>query len=245
MNELDFTGKNILVIGGSSGIGNGIAQAFRQRGANVYVWGTREKATDYKKEDGSDLEGLSYSCVNVADPSQIEAHGSSFDTLDSLILCQGTVRYGKAEFDAQGWKEVMDVNLNSVMDCARKYYDMLKQANGSLIVLSSVTAFRSAMGNPAYAASKAGAVALVATLGEAWARDGIRVNGIAPGYVETKLTAITTEHEKRREAMLKTIPLRRPAQPSEMAGAALFLASPLSSYIIGQTLIVDGGMLLS
>lgn len=244
-NELDFTDKNILVIGGSSGIGNGIAQAFRQRGANVHVWGTREKAFEYKKEDGSDLEGLSYSCVNVADPSQIEAHKSNFDTLDSLIMCQGTVRYGKAEFDPQGWKEVMDVNLNSVMDCARKYYDMLKQANGSLIILSSVTAFRSAIGNPAYAASKAGAVSLVATLGEAWARDGIRVNGIAPGYVETKLTAITTEHEKRREAMLKTIPLRRPAQPSEMAGVALFLASPLSSYIIGQTLIVDGGMLLS
>ena len=83
------------------------------------------------------------------------------------------------------------------------------------------------------------------TLGEAWARDGIRVNGIAPGLVATKLTRITTEHPERLEATLKKIPLRRLGTPEEMAGAALFLASPLASYVLGQTLLVDGGLLLA
>ena len=94
-------------------------------------------------------------------------------------------------------------------------------------------------------ASKAGAASLTKTLGEAWARDGIRVNGIAPGLVPTKLTSVTTDHPERLEASVRSIPLRRMGTPEDMAGAALFLASPLSAYITGQTLVVDGGLTLS
>jgi 3-oxoacyl-[acyl-carrier protein] reductase len=112
-------------------------------------------------------------------------------------------------------------------------------------VVSSVAAFKSTIGTPAYAASKAGAASLVKTLGEAWARDGLRVNGIAPGLVPTKLTAVTTDHPERREASLRAIPLGRMGTPEDMAGAALFLASPLASYMTGQTLVVDGGLTLS
>ncbi|MEO0678688.1 MAG: SDR family oxidoreductase, partial [Pseudomonadota bacterium] len=96
-----------------------------------------------------------------------------------------------------------------------------------------------------YGASKAGAASLVKSLGEAWARDSIRVNGIAPGLVPTKITAVTTEHPERLEGALKSIPMRRMGTPEDMAGAALFLASPLSSYMTGQTLVVDGGLTLS
>jgi 3-oxoacyl-[acyl-carrier protein] reductase len=108
-----------------------------------------------------------------------------------------------------------------------------------------VAAFKSTLGTPAYAASKAGAASLTKTLGEAWARDGIRVNGIAPGLVPTKLTSVTTDHPERLEASIKSIPLRRMGTPEDMAGAALFLASPLAGYITGQTLVVDGGLTLS
>jgi 3-oxoacyl-[acyl-carrier protein] reductase len=108
-----------------------------------------------------------------------------------------------------------------------------------------VSGFRANRGNPAYAASKAGAISLTRTLGEAWARDGVRVNGVAPGLVATKLTKVTTDHPERREAALRSIPLGRMGQPSEMGGAALFLASPLASYLVGQTLVVDGGLTLS
>ena len=130
------------------------------------------------------------------------------------------------------------------MACATKFHAMLKQAKGSLIIVSSTAAYHSTMGNPAYNASKTGAMGLTRTLGEAWAEDGIRVNGIAPGLVDTKMTRVTTANPKRLEGALSRIPLRRLGTPQDMAGAALFLASELSSYIVGQTIIVDGGLIL-
>lgn len=241
---LDFTGKRVLIVGGSSGIGNGMAQAFRRRGAQVSIWGTRAQASDYDSVDGSDLNGLHYTSVDVSNPAAVDG-APSFDQLDVLILCQGAVQYRRAEFAREGWNAVMDVNLNSVMDCARKFHDALAAAGGALIVVSSTAAFHAALGNPAYAASKAGAVALVRTLAASWAADGIRVNGIAPGFVATKMTKVTTDHPGRLEGVLAKIPLGRMGEPAEMAGAAMFLASPLSSYILGQTLIVDGGLTLA
>ncbi len=243
--EFDFTGRKVLVVGGSSGIGNGIARAFLARGAEVAVWGTRASAADYADEDGSNLDGLGYVQVDVGNGDAVDRAAADCGALDVLVLCQGTVRYGQQEFERAGWHDVMDVNLNSVMDCARAFHAALAASGGSLIIISSTGAYHAMVGNPAYAASKAGAVALVRTLGAAWARDGIRVNGIAPGYVATKLTSVTTENEKRMEGVLRAIPLRRTGEPADMAGAAMFLASPLSSYVIGQTLVVDGGLSLS
>jgi len=244
MSELDFTGKRVLVVGGSSGIGNGIAQNFRARGAETHVWGTRASASDYLKQKGSDLEGLHYANVNASDFDAVDSYDAPFDTLDVLILSQGTVRYSREEFERKGWHDVMDVNLHSVMDVARKFKPMLSEAKGSIIIVSSVSGFSANIGNPSYAASKAAAVSLTKTLGAAWARDGIRVNGLAPGLIPTKLTAITTENEKRMEGTLKAIPLRRAGTPDEMASVAMFLASPLASYVLGQTIIADGGMTL-
>jgi 3-oxoacyl-[acyl-carrier protein] reductase len=245
MQDTDFTGKRILVVGGSSGIGNGMAQAFRARGGEVHVWGTRAKAEDYKKEDGSDMTGLHYHQMDVSDFAAIEAHDPGFDTLDVLVLCQGTVIYGRGEFEMEGFQKVMDVNLNSLMACAMKFHPMLAASKGALITVSSTAAFHSTRGNPAYNASKTGAVGLTRTLAEAWAKDGIRVNGIAPGLVDTKLTKVTTENPDRLSASLKGIPMRRLGTPEDMAGVALFLASPLASYVLGQTIPVDGGLILS
>ncbi|MES9968521.1 MAG: SDR family oxidoreductase [Candidatus Thiodiazotropha sp.] len=160
-------------------------------------------------------------------------------------MSQGTVRYKQAEFQKEGWDEVMGINIDSVMHCSNKFKEMLSSSKGSLIVISSVSGLSANIGNPAYAASKAAAISLTKTLGAAWARDGIRVNGIAPGLVPTKLTAVTTENKKRNEVFLKSIPLRRAGSPSEIAGAAIFLASPLASYVQGQTLVVDDGLSLA
>lgn len=245
MSDLDFSGKTALVVGGSSGIGNGIAQAYRVRGAAVHVWGTRASTSDYQGEEGSDLTGLTYSQVDVSNIDEIETHQPGFDALDILVLCQGTVAYKREEFQREGWDRVMAVNLDSLRACAMKFHDMLERARGSLIIVSSVAGFRANKGNPAYSASKYGAVGLTASLGEAWAPAGIRVNGIAPGFVDTKLTKVTTEHPKRREMALGAIPQGRFGTPADMAGVALFLASPLASYVCGQTVIVDGGLSLS
>ena len=242
--DLDFSGKTVLVVGGSSGIGNGIAHGFRERRAQVHIWGTRSDPADYDPAEGSDLTGLVYAKVDVADRGEIEAHAPPFDRLDVLVLCQGTVVYKRGEFEPEGWDHVMAVNLDSLMACAAKFHDMLAAARGSIVIVSSVSGFQANRGNPAYAASKAGAVSLTKTLGQAWAGDGIRVNGLAPGLVDTKLTKVTTEHPDRLRGAMARIPARRLGQPSDMAGAALFLASPLAAYVVGQTLVVDGGLSL-
>lgn len=242
---LDFSGKRVLVIGGSSGIGNGIAQGFRERGAAVTVTGTRPDAGDYLEAEDSDFTGLAYRPLDLTDRDAADALAAGFPTLDVLVQCQGIVRYKRQEFEREGWDDVIDVNLNSVMDVARAFYPALQESSGSMTVVSSVAAFKATIGTPAYAASKAGAASLVKTLGEAWARAGLRANGIAPGLVPTKLTQVTTDHPERREGALRNIPLGRMGTPQDMAGAALFLASPLASYITGQTLVVDGGLTLS
>lgn len=244
MTDTDFTGKRVLVVGGTSGIGNGIAQAFRIRGAEVEVWGTRPSADDYRAEDGSDLNGLNYQQVDVGDPEAIAAVSLSFETLDVLVLSQGIVAYKRAEFEREGWDRVMSVNLDSLIHCCEKFRPQLAQTKGSIITISSVSGTRANIGNPAYAASKAGAISLTKTLGQAYARDGIRVNGVAPGLVDTKLTKVTTQNPDRLKGALRVIPLRRAGEPDEIAGGVLFLASPLASYVCGQTIFIDGGMTL-
>ena len=244
MNELDFSGRQVLVVGGSSGIGNGIAQAFRTKGARVAICGTRASAADYSADESSHLEGLDYFKLDVSDPRQIDKFNPSFDKLDVLVLAQGAVIYRRGEFEMEGFRKVLEVNLMSLMACATKFHAMLSAARGSLIIVSSTAAYHSTMGNPAYNASKTGAVGLTRTLGEAWAEDGIRVNGIAPGLVDTKMTKVTTANPKRLEGAIERIPLKRLGTPADMAGAALFLASPLASYVVGQTLVVDGGLIL-
>ena len=259
MGDTDFTGQRVLVVGGSSGIGNGIAQAFLARGAQVHVWGTRAQAADYAGLTGSDLTGLHYTGVDVGDPDAIAAAPfpgpagpPDAEWLDVLVLCQGTVVYRRGEFERPGWDRVMAVNLDSLMHCCRRFKPALAARDGALvgsqpgriIIVSSVSGLGANKGNPAYAASKAGAMSLTRTLGQAWAPDGIRVNGLAPGLVDTKLTQVTTQHPQRLAGALAAIPAGRMGAPADMAGAALFLASPLAAYVNGQTLVVDGGLSL-
>jgi 3-oxoacyl-[acyl-carrier protein] reductase len=242
--DTDFTGKTVLVVGGSSGIGNGIAHGFKERGANVHVWGTRANASDYDPADGSDLTDLGYSCVDVGEPDAIEGAPLPFATLDVLVLCQGTVVYRRGEFERPGWDHVMAVNLDSLMHISRKFKPQLIETQGSVIIVSSISGLKANIGNPAYAASKAGAISLTKTLGQAWGPEGIRVNGLAPGLVDTKLTKVTTQNPDRLAGALANIPQRRMGLPADMAGAAIFLACPLASYVTGHTLIVDGGLSL-
>lgn len=242
MTSLAFEGKSALVVGGSSGIGRGIALALRDAGAATTVWGTRVSATDYDQPD--ELAGVTYRQVDAADDAAVLRGAGAMDRLDVLILCQGTVRYDRQEFEIETFRQVVDVNLNSMMACAGAAFPLLSRNGGTIVTVSSTAAYHATRGNPAYNASKCGVVGLTRTLGQAWAKKGVRVNGIAPGYVATKLTKVTTDHPDRLEAALASIPLGRMGDPAEMAAAALFLASPAASYIVGQTIIVDGGMTL-
>ena len=244
MEHLDFHGKTVLVVGGSSGIGNGIARRFREHGARVFVSGTRPTAAEYEGEEGSILDELDYFQWDVSSDRSVAEMSPRFDTLDVLVASQGIVEYKRAEFQMPTFRKVLDVNLMSVMSICTKFHAMLAATNGSVVILGSGASFFATMGNPAYSASKGALVTLTKTLAEAWAGDGIRVNGIAPGLIATKITKVTWGHPRRYQDSLEAIPMKRWGTPEEMGGIALFLASPLSSYVTGQMLIADGGMSL-
>lgn len=241
MQDLDFTGKTVLVVGGSSGIGNGIAQAFRARGGDTHVWGTRSSATAYEGVAGSDMTGLAYAQVDAADPASVDALPPGFDRLDVLVLSQGGPMHDASEFEIANFQKQIDLNLTSVMACAMKFEEMLKASRGVLIVVGSISAFHANATLPAYAAAKAGVARLVTVLASAWAREGVRVNSIAPGLVLTKAAKSSRDPAMAARAR-EMIPLGRIGMPQDMAGAALYLASPLASYVTGQTLVVDGGL---
>ncbi len=244
MNAIDFNKKTVLVIGGSSGIGNGIARQFRDHGARVFVSGTRTSAQDYAGEEGSELEGLNYFQWDVSSDGNVESLQPPFDALDVLVASQGIVEYKRAEFQMPTFRKVLDVNLMSVMSSCIKFHALLAKTQGSIIVLGSGASFFSVLGNPAYSASKGALVTLTKTLAEAWAGDGIRVNGVAPGLIATKITKVTWGHPRRYQDSLESIPMKRWGTPEDIGGIALFLASPLAAYLTGQMLIVDGGMSL-
>ena len=132
-NPLDFTGKTVLVVGGTSGIGNGIAHGFREQGAAVYVTGTRASADDYSPEDGSVLEGLTFHSLDVADRAALDAFAWP-ERLDVVVLCQGIARYNRDEFNREGWDAVMAVNLDSLLDCSNSVRPKLADTGGSPVI---------------------------------------------------------------------------------------------------------------
>lgn len=244
MSELDFTGRRALVVGGSTGIGNAIAQRFRAHGAAAHVTGTRAAAGDYGAEDISDMTGLGYTRLDLRDRTALAAWQPDFDRLDALVLCHALTRWSGEEYDADVFREVVEVNLNSVFDCAERFRPLLAESQGAIVIVSSLAAYRTIYDQPAYTASKSALLGLIRALSMQYIREGIRVNGIAPGLVETKMGRAHADFPDLIAKAVRRIPIRRTADPDEMAGPALFLCSPLSSYMIGQTLIVDGGMSL-
>lgn len=245
MPDYDFSGKQVVVVGGSNGIGNATARLFVQAGAEVLVTGTRDSIEAYDSENADRFAGMRYSQLTIDSPDAVEKWDAPVSSLDILVLSQGAVEYRRREFDPACFRNVVDVNLNSIMSCAVKFHPLLAANGGNIIAISSVGGLRATIGNPAYAASKAGLIHLTRTLGAAWAGDGIRVNGIAPGLVATAMTAVTTENPERLAKRLEGIPLKRLGTAEEVANIALFLASPLSGYIVGHTIVADGGRTLT
>jgi len=233
---LNFTGKRVLVTGASNGIGNGIARAFIDAGAEVLGTGTRP-AEDYD----TDLSGMDYRQVDLGDEDAVTALARAAGTLDVLVNNAGTLVYRRREFEAETFRQVLDVNLTAAMALATGTKAGLAATGGSIVNISSLTGFFAASGNPAYGASKAAMMQLTKSLAVAWAGDGIRVNCIAPGWIETKMTQISRDREAINTEILRRTPAGRWGQPQDIAGVALFLASPLAAYVTGETIKVDGG----
>ncbi len=237
----DYTGKTVVVTGGSTGIGNACARAFLAAGARVVVTGTRASAADYAGTDG-DLTGLEYHRLDQGDRDAVAAWDPKVTTLDALIVAGAKVAYRRAEFEIDTFADVLATNLIGPMQLAGKFRAALAVARGSVVFVGSVASFRGTIGQPAYSASKGGLLTLTKTLAQAWGPEGIRVNLLAPGLVRSKMTAITWENPDRLAATERTVPLRRIGEPDDMVGAVLFLASPLAAYVSGASLVVDGGL---
>lgn len=243
--ELAFPGAKVLVVGGSSGIGNAVALAFRDRGAEVCVTGTRPAPSDYAGEEAA-FDGLHYRQLDAADGEAVRALRPPFEGLYVLVNSQGvaTRRQAPGDVDLADFRREIDVNLTSVMQLCARFSGELKAARGAVISLGSAACFVATPNRLGYSAAKGGLVALTKSLAAGWAAHGVRVNAVAPGYVDTRMTAAGRADPAYYQATLSRIPMARWGDPQEIAGVVLFLASPLAAYVTGQVIAADGGLTL-
>lgn len=242
--KFDFTGANVLVTGGTSGIGNAIATAFSASGASVTVTGTRKSPNDY----GNDLTPFTYRQCQLSDQGSIDSLVSGLGALDILINNAGHTRPGGVdEWDPDGYADSVAVNLTGPMRLTMACHDRLTSsllAGGACVVsIISMSAYVAAPSVPAYGSSKAGMVALTRNLCRRWHADGIRVNAVAPGVIDTPMTHPIVDMPQVLESELRHIPMARLGTAEETAPTVLFLCSDAARYITGTTFVVDGGYL--
>ena len=245
----DLTGKVAVVTGGNGGIGLGIAMGLAGAGANIVIAARSVEKTAQALEDiralGVEAHGIT---VDVTQEPAIQRMVTStidhMGRLDILVNNSGiAVRAQPQELTSAQWDSVMDVNLRGAFLASKEAYaQMVKAGGGKVINVGSMySIFGSDWGAP-YAASKGGLVQLTKSLAVAWAKDNIQVNAVLPGWIVTDLTrGIQDADPNRYDNISRRIPTGRWGEPSELAGAAVFLASTASDYVTGATLAVDGG----
>jgi NAD(P)-dependent dehydrogenase (short-subunit alcohol dehydrogenase family) len=236
-----FAGKVALVVGGTGGIGAAIADAFASIGALVTVTGATQAEVE-RARSAPHFQCRDARVVDVRQEDAIRTLIGDLPRLDMLVNCAGTIRRGD-EHDPAIFAEVVDVNLNGTMRCCAVAREKLKAARGAIVNTASMLSFHGGGLVPAYSASKGGILQLTKSLALAYAADDIRVNAIAPGWVKTGLTQPLQEDPVRSAAIIARTPLRRWAEPDDIAGAAIFLCSPAARFVTGAVLPVDGGYL--
>jgi len=242
-------GKTAIITGASRGIGRGIAKVFASHGANIaFSYSSSvDAAMALEKElatKGVKVKGYQSDASNFAQSQEfVDAVVAEFGTVDILVNNAGItkdnllMRISEEDFD-----KVIEVNLKSVFNMTKAVQRiMLKQRKGSIINMSSVVGVKGNAGQSNYAASKAGIIGFTKSIALELGSRNIRCNAIAPGFIETEMTAVLDE--KVVQGWRDVIPLKRGGQPEDVANACVFLASEMSAYITGQVLNVDGGML--
>ena len=246
--RFSIAGQYALVIGGTSGIGREIAKAYLESGARVAIAGSSQQKLDQAL---ADLAGSGEVFGYRADVSDLDAlHGlvgialAHHGHLDILVNCQGVTRMKPAEaFTPEDWSSIIDVNLRSVFfACTEVGRHMLGRGRGAIINIASLSSFRGWPQSAIYSMSKTAIVSMTETLATEWARRGVRVNAIAPGFFMTGLAA-GAMNPTRKERALDRTPMGRFGELDELTGAAIYLASPAARFVTGETIRVDGGFL--
>ncbi len=246
---LDFKGKVVLVTGSGRGIGKVIALSFAKLGAKLALCDVNEETL---KETVSEIESIGseavYSLANVVSGKEVEEMVDKvidkWGQVDVLINNAGITRDGLLlRMKEEDWDAVLSVNLKgtfNVTKSALKY--MMKKRSGRIVNIASVIGVMGNAGQANYAASKGGVIAFTKSVAKESASRGITANAIAPGFIKTKMTEVLSDDVK--EKLTQLIPLKRLGEPRDVANACVFLASDMASYITGQVILVDGGMIM-
>ena len=237
-----LAGKRALITGGTGGIGSAIAIAFSQAGCGVRVTGkTRAEVHRFDRSNPN----IEAHALDVADEGAIQRFTGGLDRLHILVNCAGIISREDREHDPAEFAKVIDVNLSGAMRVCAACRPLLAVNRGCVLNIASMLSFFGSGSVPAYSASKGGLAQLTKSLAIAWAKDGIRVNAIAPGWIKTAMTRPIREDKNRNRAIIERTPMKRWGKPEDVAGAAVFLCSPGASFITGVILPVDGGYLCS
>jgi len=244
--KIDLSGKNAVVTGSTRGIGRAVAQALADAGARVAVVGRDvEKASAVAAQIGHDAVGFACDVSDTAQVAQLIGDvEKAFGGIDILVNNAGITRDNLVmRLKDEDWDDVLNANLRGAFAAIRAASrGMMKKRSGRIINMASVVGLNGNKGQANYAASKAGLIALTKSVAKELGSRSILVNAIAPGFIETEMTdAMTPE---ARAALNGLIPLERLGKPEDIAAAVVFLASDHASYITGQVLVVDGGMVM-
>ncbi|MCW2861021.1 MAG: 3-ketoacyl-ACP reductase [Actinoallomurus sp.] len=241
----DLSGRTALVTGARTGIGRGIAAALAEAGADLVLHGHHDDLDDVEAEVRATGRRSRRWVLDLSDPSRVADAAASLPPIDILVNNAGIIRRGLALSQTPGdWNDVLAVNLDSVYFLTRAVgAGMVARGSGKVIMIASMLSFQGGLNVAGYTASKHAVTGLTRALANEWAPHGIQVNAIAPGYIATSNTDALRSDDEREAEIRARIPAGRWGRPEDLAGAAVFLASPASDYVNGHILAVDGGWL--
>ena len=229
-----------VIIGGTGGIGAAITRQFLDLGAAVTATGATK--AEFSTSGLQPSETLKLAALDITGTDAVARFAEDYQRLDALIYCAGILRRDD-EFDIDVFQNVIDVNLTGAMRCATAFRQALGAANGSIVNIASMNAFAALPRLPAYCASKGALVMLTRSLAHAWAADGIRVNAVAPGYIETAINAEGRKDKEHYDRIAARTAMKRWGQPDDIAGTVAYLCMPAANYVTGSVVMVDGGFL--
>jgi len=233
-------GFHAVVIGGAGDIGAAISNQFCDLGATVTATGANE--ADLARTLLKPRKGLALATLDVTDDAAVTAFARQHQRVDALVNCAGILARDK-EFEIETFMKVIDVNLTGTFRTCMAFHARLAETNGSIVNIASMNATLALPRIPAYCASKGGVVMLTKALALKWAEDGVRVNAVAPGYIETAINAAGRTDLAHYQRIADRTAFKRWGQPEDIAGAVAFLCMPASQYATGTVVAVDGGFL--